>query len=71
LSEPEKRVLCQFLHNETTTRDLPISDGVVGGLVAKGILFHSSNFADHHLGSAHNVQPWAWEYLNSHPNLLE
>ncbi len=20
---------------------------------------------------AYNVQPWAWEYLNSHPRLLE
>ena len=71
LSEPEKQVLRQFLHNETTTRQLPMSDGVVGGLEAKGILVRSSPLGSTHFTFAYNIQPWAWEYLNSQPNLLE
>jgi hypothetical protein len=71
LSEPEKQVLRQFLDNETTTRQLSMSDGVVGGLAAKGILFRSSPLGSAQFTFAYNIQPWAWEYLNSHPNLLE
>jgi hypothetical protein len=71
LSEPEKEVLREFVHNGTTTEYFRMSDGVVGGLRAKGILYRPTNLSRGHDIFAYNVLPWAWEYLNSHPKLLE
>ncbi len=70
LSEPEKEVLRGYIHNESTTRYLPMTDGVVSGLEAKKIIYRSSNVG-HIEEWAYNIQPWAWEYLNSHPELLK
>ncbi len=70
LSEPEKEVLRNFVHNQTTTQYLSIADGVVGGLEAKHILYRTSNVGGIYEW-AYNIQPWAWEYLNAHPELLE
>lgn len=70
LSEPEKEILRGYVHNSTTTLYFPMSDGVVGGLEAQRILYRSSNIG--HLDEwAYNIQPWAWEYLNDHPELLD
>jgi hypothetical protein len=71
LSEPEKEVLRKFVHNGTTTEYFRMSDGVVGGLRDRGILYRSSSLSRSYDVFAYNVQPWAWEYLNSHPKLLE
>lgn len=71
LSEPEKEVLRKFVHNGTTTEYFRMSDGVVGGLKAKGILYRPSSLSRSGEVFAYNVQPWAWEYLSSHPTLLE
>jgi hypothetical protein len=71
LSPPEQRVLAEYLKNNTTTRAQHISDGVVGGLVAKRILYQAS-IAGHpgSLSFDHNLQPWAWEILKQHPELV-
>lgn len=72
LSPPEKQVLAEYLRENTTTRAQPISDGVVGGLVGKGILYRSSNVG--HRGSSSfdfNLQPWAWRHLRKHPELVQ
>jgi hypothetical protein len=72
LSPPEKRVLAEYVRENTTTCSHHVSDGVVGGLVAKGILFRASNFG--HPGSTsfdYNLQPWAWRHLMKHPELVD
>ena len=72
LSRPEREVLAEYLLHDTSTRSFAISDGVVGGLVAKRILYRASNVG--HPGSMsfdHNLQPWAWDYLRRHPALVQ
>lgn len=71
LSPPEQRVLAEYVRNNTTTRSQHMSDGVVGGLVGKRILYMASNFG--HPGSQsfdYNLQPWVWEALKGHPELV-
>lgn len=71
LSPPEQAILAEYVQNNTTTRDFPISDGVVGGLVARKILYLASNIG--HPGSTsfdYNLQPWAWAALKRHPELV-
>jgi hypothetical protein len=42
---------------------------VVNGLEIKKVIFRASNIGD--LDEwAYNIQPWAWEYLNDHPELF-
>ena len=69
LSPAEKRVLKEYIDQQTTTRHFSITDGVVGGLVAKDILFRSSSVGPRML-FATNLQPWAWSYLRKHPEVL-
>ena len=69
LSSGEKAVLRDYIEKDTKSQNLDITSGVVGGLVASGILFASSTIGDL-FAWAHNIQPWAWEYLQKHPNLI-
>ena len=71
LSPPEKMVLREYTENQETTRYFQISDGIVNGLVAKGILYCSSNVGVHYMSFSFNLQPWAWKYLDEHPEVLE
>jgi len=71
LSPPEQEVLAKYLRANTTTLSHHVSDGVVGGLVAKHILYRASNIG--HPGSMSfdfNLQPWAWEELRRRPVLV-
>jgi hypothetical protein len=45
--------------------------GIAGGLVAKRILFRSSNIFNMIQGPPHNIQPWAKARLIEKPELLE
>lgn len=71
LTPPEKAKLAEYLRNTSSTRSFHMSDGVVCGLVGKGILYVASSFG--HPGGfsfPFNLQPWAWEYLVKHPELV-
>lgn len=70
LSEPEKQVLRGYVYKRTPTQYLSMADGVVGGLENARIIYMSSNVGNM-MSWAYNIQPWAWEYLNSHPELLK
>ena len=70
LSGSEKEVLLGYIEYRTRTRYLPPTSGEVGGLVAENILFQSSNLGDID-AFAYNIKPWAWDYLNAHPELLD
>jgi hypothetical protein len=69
LAEPEKVILRGFVYNGTRSQYLDMADGTIGGLEVEGIIFRSSNVGN--INSwAYNIQPWAWRYLTSHPDLL-
>ena len=70
LTLDEQVYLVPFILGHENTQYFRIQDGVAGGLVAKNILFRSSNLGSILSGFAHNVQPWAREYLAAHPELL-
>ena len=70
LTPEEKRILGHYIHNQTRSQNLRIQDGTVNALQRERIIIRGSS-----LGSLHGfdfvIQPWAWEYLNKHPDLLE
>ncbi len=74
LSPPEAKLLNQYLAKQTTTLKLNSEDGVVNGLVARGILYPGAQYAKSDAGSQFmidiNLQPWAWKYLRAHPAIL-
>lgn len=74
LTPQERRVLANFLVRQTKTQVLAINSGVTQGLVHAGIIYRSANISNsgHWEPSfAHNIQPWAWDYLQTRQRLLE
>lgn len=68
---PEERaVLRQYIERQSKTQNFEMADGVVRGLVAENILFRPSSISVRYTTFAHNIQPWAWDYLNEHPELV-
>lgn len=70
LTEDEKQILRYYYAKQTRANSLRINDGIVQGLVAKGIIYRSSNFFDLVEGCAHNITDAAWDYLHRHSDLL-
>lgn len=75
LSPAEKKVLRFYIKNGTRTQNLQYDDGVVVGLIREGILYYASNRAvgfwdPRYLYTDVNIELWAWEYLNEHPEIL-
>lgn len=70
LTPAEKRALQPYILKNQNSYAFDIADGVSGGLVAKNILYRSSNVG-YFRSFAHNLQPWAREHLTKHPELLE
>jgi hypothetical protein len=70
LTPTEKKILAVYITRQTRSQPLDIRDGVVNSLVSAGIIYRASSvgvFTDF----AFAIQPWAWTYLNKHPNLLD
>ena len=70
LSPEERAILATYVRRETKTLRLGINSGVAGGLEAAGIIYQSSSIGSMSTGIAYNIQPWAWDYLREHPELL-
>lgn len=70
LTDEERKILRGYIYDETRTQYLNIQDGVVKGLVDEQIIYQSSSLGRLRAGFAFNIQPWAWEYLKEHPDLL-
>jgi hypothetical protein len=70
LTPDEKAYLAPYILNAENSRNFLIEDGVAGGLVAKGILYRPSTIGSLLGGWAHNMQPWAREFLDSHRECL-
>ena len=70
LTPHEKLILKVYLDQNTRTQYLNIGNGVVTGLVHEEILYRSANIGNLSSGFAYNIQPWAFDYLRQHPELL-
>jgi hypothetical protein len=80
LTKEERAILREFTERQTMTRRLDVDSGIVNGLMFKDIIYRATNratsgFADYTYHGVvytcdHNMQPWAWEYLNEHPEFL-
>ena len=71
LSSAEKQILKKYIDKDTQSQQLGTMDGIAEGLVAKRILYRSSSLGTADAYFAYNIQPWAWDYLKKHPELLE
>jgi Super-infection exclusion protein B len=70
LTSDEKRFLRGFIVEGRNTVHASISDGVSGGLVAKCIVYRSSNIIER-FAAPFNLQPIARELLTKNPRLLD
>lgn len=71
LTAEEKGYLAQFIIHGRNTIHVAMGDGVAGGLVAKGIIYRSSNAFNVLEGPPYNLQPWARDYLSTRLDLLD
>jgi len=69
LTAEEREILRGYIGNGTKTQLLDIQSGVVNELEEVFIIYRSSNIG-HLSGWSYNIQPWAWDYLNKHLELL-
>ncbi len=69
LTPDEKKILQRYILKQTKTQSLDIRDGAVNGLVNENILYRSSNVGMMTIFD-HNIQPWAWEFLNKNKDLI-
>ena len=70
LDTQEKQLLAQYFAQDTRTLRLDPKDGTAIVLSRELILAPSAPIGDFINGVAYAVQPWAWEYLKKHPELL-
>jgi len=71
LTEEEKQILRYYIAKQSKTNTLRTNDGVVNGLVAKGIIYIAARHGTLIEGFAHNISDLAWDYLNLNPELLD
>jgi len=70
LTPEEKGYLLPYIQNQQNTIQVGIEDGIMSGLVAKGITYRASDMGDILNGFAFNLQPWARTYLENNQHLL-
>ncbi len=70
LTSDEKQFLRTFIFDGRNTVHAAISDGVSGGLVARRIVYRSSNIIER-LAAPYNLQPIARKLLTENPSLLD
>lgn len=70
LTPTEKQILGYYIQNQTRSQNLPIQNGTVNALQKERIIIRGSSLGSIH-GFDYIIQPWAWEYLNKHPELLD
>jgi len=70
LTPGEQTILAQYLRRNTRTQDWKPHDGNVLELEMNGVLRRVSDWECERHGSPYNIQPWAWEYLREHSELV-
>jgi hypothetical protein len=71
LTPDEKAYLAPYIFGKESTRHFKMEDSTAGGLVAKSILYRSSHIGSMTDGWAHTLRPWARNYLEANPQLLD
>jgi len=71
LTPAEKGYLIPYIEERQNTVNVGMDDGVMAGLRSKGITYLAANMGDLLNGFAFNLQPWAREYLEKTPHLLD
>lgn len=70
LNPEEKELLNHYIRNQTRSQRLPLQSGTVAALVHDKVIVRGSNVGNIY-GFDYIIQPWAWEYLNENPHLLQ
>lgn len=71
-SRVEKEVLARYITEDTTTIAFQLGDGIVNGLISKGILFRASQVSNPFSDDFDtNIQNWVLEYIKKHPEYLQ
>lgn len=71
LDAAEKQLLAKFIAQDTRTLRFDMKDGTPTVLAREHILAPAAQLGDLVQGISYAVQPWAWEYLTAHRELLE
>jgi len=71
LTPEEKGYLVPYIRHQKNTVYVGMDDGVISGLEAKHITYCASSMGSVLEGFAYNLQPWARDYLNDNPQLLD
>jgi hypothetical protein len=71
LTPDEKAYSAPYVLQNQNTQYFQIEDGVTGGLETKGIIYKASSVGSMLTGWAYNIQSWARDYLQKHPELFE
>ena len=71
LSDDEKDILKGYISKNNRSEVFAMSDGVVGGLIAKGILYRPSVVSHGLEYFSYNIQDIAFDYLKDNPTLLK
>lgn len=69
LTPKEQELLRLYLEEQTRTQKFNMESGVVAGLVQANILCPAVRQASMY-EFPFNIQPWAWDYLNAHPEVV-
>ena len=73
LTIEEKQILGRYIKGQTRSTYLDVTSGIVNGLVRESIISRASTLSNPmagHFAFSYNIQPWVWDYLNEHRDLL-
>ena len=70
LTPTEKKILGYYIRNQIRSQNLPIQNGTVNALQKERIIVRGSSLGSIS-GFDYIIQPWAWDYLNKKPELLD
>lgn len=71
LTVEEKGYLAEFVVTGRTVVLVPLEDGIIGSLVARQIVYRSSNLFNIVEGVPYSLQPWARRYLEANLDILK
>lgn len=73
LTDEEKEILNIFIKGKTRSTSLSMKNGVVLGLEKRMFIIRVGQLGTDAISWSFpfNIQPWAWEYLNKNPHLLD
>ena len=71
LTDDEKQVLKGYIDDNSRTQNLKLNDGVISGLALASVIYRASQLSVGSTFFPYNIEPWAWDYLRKHPELLD